>query len=367
MRGDTPSANLSFTKTSRCYIHIDYHSERFGKSYCNRLEAEAIAEWIHRHAQELCKKYGKNGEDNSLAEIIAVVTPYKPQVAAIKTALRKRNKDYAEITVGTVHALQGAERFVVLFSTVLSPGNPQYFLNRNYNMLNVAVSRAKDYFVLFGNMNMLRQTRNTPLGNLHAWLTENPDSELDNSFLYDFWGKQNNGNKKTFYYHNAFYEHINTTQRHDEILKAALTRCAAEKEIVIVSPFLSINAVSPLAQNFQDATSRKVKVIVYCDRRFTHEHGQWKPSAQQARDKLTEWNVIVREIHGIHSKTVIFENNEADYVLIEGSFNWLSAVRDSENNHHSYEASILLKGENISRKCRELKTMFQKMSINTTQ
>ena len=367
MRGDTPSANLSFTKTSRCYIHIDYHSERFGKSYCNRLEAEAIAEWIHRHAQELCKKYGKNGEDNSLAEIMAVVTPYKPQVAAIKTALRKRNKDYAEITVGTVHALQGAERFVVLFSTVLSPGNPQYFLNRNYNMLNVAVSRAKDYFVLFGNMNMLRQTRNTPVGNLHAWLTENPDSELDNSFLYDFLGKQNNGNKKTFYYHNAFCEHINTSQRHDEILKAALTRCAAGKEIVIVSPFLSINAVSPLAQNFQDATSRNVKVIVYCDRRFTHEYGQWKPSAQKARDKLTEWKVIVREIHGIHSKTVIFENNEADYVLIEGSFNWLSAVRDSENNYHSYEASILLKGENISRKCRELKTMFQKMSINTTQ
>lgn len=361
MRGNTPTAELDFIKISRSYVHIDYPPDRSGKSYYNKLEAEAIAEWIDKHAQELCEKYSQNGTVKPLEEIIAVVTPYKPQAAAISKALRDRNKTYGKITVGTVHALQGAERPIVLFSSVLSPQNPQTFLNSSYNMLNVAVSRAKDYFVLFGNMNMLSQTRNTPLGNLYCWLTEHSDSELENSFVYDLLNNENKQNKQ--FYGDTFREHINDTARHQVILEKALEKCI--DEIIIVSPFLSINAVSLLQQHFCSAVGRPVKVFVYYDYRFTHlSDGQWKPNAQTALDKLQQWGVCVREINGIHSKTIIFESKEG-CVLIEGSFNWLSAMRDRRSQYHSYEASILLMGDKIRKRSQELKQLFEKMSKET--
>lgn len=361
MRGNTPTAELDFIKISRSYVHIDYPPDRSGKSYYNKLEAEAIAEWIDKHAQELCEKYSQNGTVKPLEEIIAVVTPYKPQAAAISKALRDRNKTYGKITVGTVHTLQGAERPIVLFSSVLSPQNPQTFLNSSYNMLNVAVSRAKDYFVLFGNMNMLSQTRNTPLGNLYCWLTEHSDSELENSFVYNLLNNENKQNKQ--FYGDTFREHINGTERHQYILEKALEKCI--DEIIIVSPFLSINAVNLLQQHFCSAVGRLVKVFVYYDYRFTHlSDGQWKLNAQTALDKLKQWGVCVKEINGIHSKTIIFESKEG-CVLIEGSFNWLSAMRDRRNQYHNHEASILLMGDKIRKRSQELKQLFEKMSKET--
>ena len=53
--------------------------------------------------------------------------------------------------LGTVHRLQGAERPLVLFSATNTPddgGHP--FMDSNRDMLNVAVSRAQDHFILFG-------------------------------------------------------------------------------------------------------------------------------------------------------------------------------------------------------------------------
>ena len=59
------------------------------------------------------------------------------------------------MTVGTVHALQGAERDVVIFSPVYSKHADGGFIDLSPSMLNVAVSRAKDAFLVFGDMDTL--------------------------------------------------------------------------------------------------------------------------------------------------------------------------------------------------------------------
>lgn len=66
------------------------------------------------------------------------------------------------LTIGTVHALQGAERPIILFSSVYGPNmkNTSFFFDMGPNMLNVAVSRAKDSFIMFGHDNLYRNDAN---------------------------------------------------------------------------------------------------------------------------------------------------------------------------------------------------------------
>lgn len=80
----------------------------------------------------------------------------KAQTELIKEKLRKvaKDKDFAEFEhlankgVGTVHTFQGAESKMVIFSTVYGSEESWTFIKDNPNLVNVAVSRAKDYFIL---------------------------------------------------------------------------------------------------------------------------------------------------------------------------------------------------------------------------
>lgn len=56
-----------------------------------------------------------------------------------------------KVTVGTAHTLQGAERQVVLFSPGYGNNSDKAsFVDGTLELMNVAVSRAKDLFIVFG-------------------------------------------------------------------------------------------------------------------------------------------------------------------------------------------------------------------------
>ncbi|WP_181149683.1 hypothetical protein [Arthrobacter sp. MYb227] len=56
--------------------------------------------------------------------------------------------------MGTAHRLQGAERPIVLFSPTYGQNSPQAgFIDANPELMNVAVSRAKDLFIVFAAAN----------------------------------------------------------------------------------------------------------------------------------------------------------------------------------------------------------------------
>jgi len=118
----------------------------------NRDEIQAILEWINCIGPNLESHY-----DLPIHEILAVLTPFTNQKHALQNT---RNKTFEwnpvfekpqRITMGSVHALQGAERPVVLFSTVYDEPKMKYFFDSEHTLLNVAVSRAKDSFIVFGN------------------------------------------------------------------------------------------------------------------------------------------------------------------------------------------------------------------------
>ena len=62
--------------------------------------------------------------------------------------------------------------------------------------------------------------------------------------------------------------------------------------------------------------------------------------APEAIVLLKDAGAIIHRLHGIHSKTLVV----ADRAIAEGSFNWLSAMRDRTNQYYNYEASYLVSG-----------------------
>jgi len=100
-----------------------------------------------------------------------VVTPFAAQASLIGSLLRRELGKDAGITVGTVHALQGAERAIVVFSPTYGAVPPEAFYDQAPNMLNVAVSRARDSFVVIGNLALFDASKpGTPSGLLARYL-----------------------------------------------------------------------------------------------------------------------------------------------------------------------------------------------------
>ncbi|MFG6489615.1 AAA domain-containing protein [Roseateles sp. BYS78W] len=151
VRADEPTA---FSEPPMAWVDVDLGPPaRRGNSWINPFEARAIVDWIEQIHDRLAAAYGK-----PLDEILAIITPLAGQAACIKEELAKRlgrvlgTEVLDRLIIGTVHRLQGAERPVVAFSLVQQLGtNPRLFADRDGGFLmNVAVSRAKDCFVVFG-------------------------------------------------------------------------------------------------------------------------------------------------------------------------------------------------------------------------
>lgn len=135
-------------------------SRRIGTSRQNENEAKQIVAWVKVNYPNLLERYKKQaeekGEDFDAKNILGIITPFKSQSLLIIWMLRKQLPEIAEnIAVGTVHTFQGAERKVIIFSSVYGSKEGCYFINSNKSLMNVAVSRAKDSFLVFGDSGCL--------------------------------------------------------------------------------------------------------------------------------------------------------------------------------------------------------------------
>lgn len=164
LRGPMPVLERPYPLPALGYVHLEGYSRAEGGSRSNEPEAQGIVQWLIENYERLISFYQKGQE--KLENYIAIITPFTAQKYLLKSELKKAGFDTKLLTVGTVHALQGAERPVILFSTVYASNENTrtYFFDHSVNMLNVAVSRAKDSFVLLGDLYMLDEERNSPSG-----------------------------------------------------------------------------------------------------------------------------------------------------------------------------------------------------------
>lgn len=311
------------------YVHVNGASEA-GKtgSRFNLAEATAIVAWLRLKCEDLKRVYQK-----PIADIVAVVTPFKAQELKIRSLLREGPdaEEYKKMVIGTVHALQGAECPIVIFSSVNSPGDRSYFMERDnkYNLLNVAVSRAKHCFLVFGNMNIFDPGKDTPVGNLAKWLFDSPENELSGSFIYS-------QEEPLGVY--APTERISTLEGHRMLLKRAFQ--LARRRLVIVSPFISVRAIEQdgIVKLIRECTARGTEVYIYTDKNLDMDFKNdcLRENAEQGRKCLVNSGAELIVLYGIHNKSIAVD----DKLLAEGSFNWLSASRDPGRGR--YEVSVVL-------------------------
>ncbi|QRN52230.1 AAA domain-containing protein [Dyella caseinilytica] len=163
------------------WVAVDATPVPVSGSWSNPREVEEIVSWIVER-WPTWRKHPQT-ENKSLHEIIALITPYRPQADLLKSSLknaiehaRKKHggdwpdkEDVEKVVIGTVHKLQGAERPIVCFSLVEGPEQSgTSFIDTERSLLNVAVSRAKRSFIIFANPRRLfsddlrREVRESP-------------------------------------------------------------------------------------------------------------------------------------------------------------------------------------------------------------
>jgi len=139
-----------------------------GGSAVNHAEVEAVVQWVRE----------RSGEPGTLG----VLTPFAPQAELLRSRLRtafppethEELWEERKLVVGAVHSLQGDQRDVVLFSTVLTRGADERstrWLQENPQVVNVAVSRARRLLVLVGHAASLRELPVDSLRALHEAAT----------------------------------------------------------------------------------------------------------------------------------------------------------------------------------------------------
>lgn len=102
--------------------------------------------FIVEFVSEISKQIQRNHKDKFR---IGVICPYKAQATLIEKLLSQQHNinDITEILIGTIHGFQGDECDIILaiFNPPYKIGrSPNMFLNKQ-NILNVSISRARDY------------------------------------------------------------------------------------------------------------------------------------------------------------------------------------------------------------------------------
>lgn len=331
------------------YLHIDGKGmQANGGSRYNTVEAETIAAWLAAHKEDIERHY-----DKSLHELVGVVTPFSSQVRAIKSSLRKLdincNGDENSLVVGTVHSLQGAERAIVLFSPVYSKHEDGGFIDSDNSMLNVAVSRAKDSFLVFGDMDLFEiQPGSSPRGLLAKYLF----SSACNALQFEYKERSDLSTAQ------AQISTLHGVEQHDAFLNQTFN--AIDKSITIVSPWLAWQKLEQAGFliSMAQARARDIDITVVTDNNFNTEDADYEKCKTKQRrlndavEKLNEMGIVTKLVNRVHSKIVIGD----DELLCIGSFNWFSAARDEA--FQRYDTSMVYRGESLKG---EIKTIYSNL------
>ncbi|EXB45211.1 AAA domain-containing protein [Acinetobacter sp. 1000160] len=343
MRGLAPNNLLP----SIGYLHINgVCQNKASGSKHNLTEAETIAAWLLAHKEKLEQHY----YPKKLHEIIAVVTPFTGQVTAIKNACLKHGLDTQKtgLTVGTVHSLQGAERLVIIFSPTYSKHLDGRFIDNNNSMLNVAVSRAKDSFLVFGDMDLFEISKKTSLKSPRGLLASLLSSE--GKLQFELIPRQDLGQSDFLRYANE----------HDKfLLERALAK--ATEQVQIVSPWINLNRIKEIGalDAMCQAIQRGVNITIYTDKDF-NEKKLGSVQLKQLIAILNQYGIQVFCIHRIHSKLVLVD----DSIYCVGSFNWFSAFRKETHEFYRYETSYVYTGDQVAKEIKTEREILEQRKIS---
>lgn len=141
---------------------------------------------------------------------------------------------------------------------------------------------------------------------------------------------------------------IETLEAHRATLHDALTH--AVERVLIVSPYISQTAIcsDKIPNAIRSARAKNVRVVVVFDPDLNRDGGSVRDSARQGIGLLKAAGAEVRNVVRVHNKTLAVD----DKWIVEGSFNWLSAIRDSDSRYARQERSLRYEGPLAHEFCR---------------
>lgn len=312
------------------YLHIDGRALTSGSSRSNPLEAQTIAAWLDANRAALEARYRKR-----LEEVVAIVTPFGRQVREIREACAGRRiavDGRDGMTVGTVHALQGAERPVVIFSPVYSKHADGGFIDASTSMLNVMVSRAKDSCLVFGDMDVMAAAKaGSPRAIFADFLFASDKNALE------FAAEPREDLKQ-----DRQIQMLRDAAGHDAFLLDALS--GGGRRYTIVSPWViasTMERVGILAA-FKAAIKRGAEIDVFADPLLNQgEVSDGLTQMDAVETAFSKIGVRLHKLPKLHSKIVAIDTD----LLCIGSYNWLSARRQGQYARH--ETSFVYRGRHL--------------------
>ena len=279
---------------------IAHHVEGNLEGKVNKEEVTAILDLIPRL---LSKGY-------SIADI-GVISPFKVHADALRDNLRRKFPAFKEKDIGTVHAFQGSQKRVIILSTRVCNSQDKFnFIKERLNLLNVAVSRAEELFILVGNLYRLEKA-----GGYTCQLVKHIQK---NGIIFDYKSKSEIENP----YQSSATE-IVFDCRHLDYFKKAIDE--VEQELIIVTPWLRGDEPKQFADKIISALERGVQVKVvygylnYDRERYANNDDNDAESEKKLRDLLGS-HLIRSQRRGTNQRILLWDNKFA----VVGSWNWLS-------------------------------------------
>jgi len=270
---------------------------------------------------------------------IGVISPFKVHSDALKESLTQKFSGFDRNSIGTVHTFQGAEKKVIILSTMAcrrQDSGKIVWINRRPNLLNVAVSRAKELFILVGNLYRLEEG-----GSYTRQLVEHI---RENGDIDDYKFEREIPQLKP--QDNPVYD-----CEHLEIFKDAIEQ--AEEELIIVTPWIRGSESERFADDIVSTLERRVKVTVIYGYLNSGDAENDNNDASLEKD-LTElfseysnshFTRLGRHKHleskGTNEKILVCDNKFA----IIGSWNWLSHPYRRQCNKSSINPNLQIRRE----------------------
>ena len=165
---DSVSDEILLHNHYRCHKRIiDFNNQKYYNNKLNILSCvESKNPLVYVNVEEIPGEKKNTAPAEALAIVdyakenwnkkIGVITPFVNQKNYINELLQR--EDIPNITCGTVHAFQGDEKDVILFSLALTEntsGKTYQWLKENKELINVATSRACEQLVVVANKDSL--------------------------------------------------------------------------------------------------------------------------------------------------------------------------------------------------------------------
>ncbi|MNW47163.1 ATP-dependent RecD-like DNA helicase [compost metagenome] len=325
----------------RNLVGIDVRGLKNRKAHFNLSEVQVCKNLVDAYVKE----YGE-----VIKEQIGIITPFSKQKEKLQAAI-------PGVDIGTVHTFQGQEKKFIIFSSVIDNDSNlkqglAAFIGGRTNLLNVALSRAKEQFVLIGNLDIISNLKHNYLHHVlqivlekgigispyaEQFHTVSPNMKAISFALFTTPtdNVENEDGEFSSYIREHIQQHlILTPEEHYQVLLEAIRY--ATKSIVIFSPWITQYVINDdFIDHVEAAKAKEVEIkigfgyrggkgitiqdingIVMKD--YTRgNNSDIELSISKLKEVLGE---ALQYIPPIHTKILLVD----DKYLFIGSYNWLS-------------------------------------------